>query len=251
MIKTVCKYDKELEIFLKDVVEFTLKNYGADLNLSRLELIELMDIAEFDVEKDGMTRDGGTKIIVTSRLYECLPNYHINDLKENTEFQQIVNTMYHEMGHVTDWLNYPKLYMIATSDNDIEKFMPPFFWLEYLAEKRSCQKDFSGNMSICDQFIQCDWNPYEMDSTSAKKSNFFYLNKVLAYFLARVMNGITEVNYIDKIPNGLLKEYLNKLMIEIRRLENLLPFDDMKFLDDLHEIMDCYYKKFKQIFSPR
>ena len=210
-----------------------------------------MDITKFDVPKDGMTCEEGTKIIVTSRLYEYLPNYHINDLKENAEFKQIVNTMYHEMGHVTDWLSYPKMYKIAESDNDIRKFMPALFWLEYLAEKRSCQNDFVGSMSICNQFIQHKWHSYKIDLTSVATSNFFYLNKVSSYFLARVMNGGIEENYMDEICNDLLKEYLKKLMIEIRRLETLLPFDDINFLNDLYEIMNCYYKKFKRAFSPK
>ena len=243
--------DSIWEIFLKSVVKYTLDIYSAELNLSRLKLIELINISEFEIQKDGSACENGTKIILTSRLYDMLPNYNIEELEDNRDFKTIVNTMYHEMGHITDWVNYPKLYEIAESDSDIKKMLPALFWLEYLAEKRSCQVAILDKMDICEQFVQNEWHPYKINLSSADTSNFFYLNKVISYFLPRIMDKDVTAYYLNRINNKLLTKYLEKLIDEIEQLEKLLPFDDIDFLTNLYEIMNEYYKKFKRAFTLR
>lgn len=43
--------------------------------------------------------------MITSRLYDILPCLSIEKLENNPNFKMIVNTLYHEMGHITDWEN--------------------------------------------------------------------------------------------------------------------------------------------------
>lgn len=64
-MRVFCKYNIELDIFLKDVVEYTLDIFGRKLTLDALQEIELIDIKDFSYETDGRDCDGGKKIIVT------------------------------------------------------------------------------------------------------------------------------------------------------------------------------------------
>ncbi len=75
-------------------------------------------IKGFSYNTDGRTHDGGKKIIVTSRLYDDLPTYKIEGLKDNIDLNMIVNTMFHEMGYVTDWASMPNLYLAAENMDD-------------------------------------------------------------------------------------------------------------------------------------
>ena len=67
-MKIICKYNKELEKFLKKVVRYTLKKYGEGLNLERLETIELKEIVQNVLDTDGRTCDNGTSIVVVYKL---------------------------------------------------------------------------------------------------------------------------------------------------------------------------------------
>lgn len=51
IVKIICQYNKELEYFLEEVVEYTLSKYGQELNLVKLQEIELKDISEFVLKK--------------------------------------------------------------------------------------------------------------------------------------------------------------------------------------------------------
>lgn len=87
----ICQYNKELEHFLENAVEYTLHKYGEELNLVNLQEIELMDISEFDLQKDGTTYENGTKIIVTSRLYDMLP---FDEPEKLSSLYEIMNRYY-------------------------------------------------------------------------------------------------------------------------------------------------------------
>ena len=136
-MKIIRQYNKELENFLEEVVEYTLNKYGQEWNLVNLQEIELRDIPEFDLKKDGTTYENGTKIMDTSRLYDMLPCLSVEKLENNSNFKIIVNTLYHEMGHITDWAQYPRIYAEAESMENKEVGLPTLFWFEYIAEKRS------------------------------------------------------------------------------------------------------------------
>jgi len=73
------------------------------LYLDSLQKIELRNIKEFEYDIVGRILEAGTVIWVTSRLYENLPSYNIKDLQDDTNFIMLVNTLYHEMDHATDW----------------------------------------------------------------------------------------------------------------------------------------------------
>lgn len=241
----------ELDVFLKDVVEYTLGIFGEQLTLDALQEIELMDIKNFSYDTDGRTGNGGKKIFVNSRLYDKLPIYRIEELKENVDFIMIVNTMFHEMGHVTDWISMPSLYAAAENMSDGKAMIASVFWLEYLAEKRSSEEGLVDYMDYCDDFVRRKWSAYKLDFQNASESNFYYLNKALSYFMARTTNTSKRNRYLDKIINPLLKDYVIDVGKEIINLENQMPADDLSILDDLYEIMNKYYKEFRDRFTPK
>lgn len=250
-MKIICQYDKRLENFLKDVVDYTLCKYGQELNLDNLQQIELMNISEFDLLKDGSTEEHGTKIILTSRLYDMLPSFSVENLESNPNFKMIVNTLYHEMGHVTDWKKYPKLYAEAESMDNLKIGLPALFWLEYLAEKRSCLKDGSNNSDFCKQFVECQWRAYYSNFDDIDENNFFYLNKVIPYFMARTIDVSVRKTYMNEISNELLIGYIDELSTEIEQMEKMLPFDEPEKLSSLYEIMNRYYKQFRDRYLPK
>ncbi len=175
-MRVFCKHSIELDAFLKNVVEYTLDIFGEKLILEALQEIELVDIKEFSYNTDGRACDGGKKIIVTSRLYDRLPTYKIEELKGNVDFTMIVNTMFHEMGHVTDWLSMPNLYLVAENMDDGKTLVTSVFWLEYLAEKRSSIEGLVNHSDYCDDFVSRKWESYKFDMENASENNFYYLN---------------------------------------------------------------------------
>ena len=238
-MRIFCKYNIELDIF------------GKKLRLDALQEIELIDIKEFSYDTDGRACDGGKKIIVTSRLYNKLPTYSIEELKDNIDFIMIVNTMFHEMGHVTDWASMSGLYAAAENIDDGKAMVTSVFWLEYLAEKRSSIEGLVNHSDYCDDFSSRRWKSYKFDMENVSESNFYYLNKALSYFMARTIELSERNRYVDNMAKPLLKDYVIAIGKEIINLENKMPFDDILILDDLYDIMDTYYKKFKAKFMPK
>lgn len=172
-VKIIRQYNKELENFLEEVVEYTLNKYGQELNLVNLQEIELRDIPEFDLKKDGTTYENGTKIMDTSRLYDMLPCLSVEKLENNSNFKIIVNTLYHEMGHITDWAQYPRIYAEAESMENKEVGLPTLFWFEYIAEKRSQSKDNSNSTEFCEQFVKGQWHAHYSSFDDIEEENFF------------------------------------------------------------------------------
>ena len=48
MIEAYCKYDKEMDLLVKDVVKYTLNKYGKQLNISTLKEVEVRNVQEFE-----------------------------------------------------------------------------------------------------------------------------------------------------------------------------------------------------------
>lgn len=107
-----CEYNPGISSFLEQVVKYTIEKFGFDLDLSSLKSIKLISKLNVQYPTDGRTINGGTEIILTSRLYDFLPSFEIEKLYENKYFKMIVNTIYHEMVHINDWKNMPKLYTL-------------------------------------------------------------------------------------------------------------------------------------------
>ncbi|MBU5439816.1 hypothetical protein KQI42_17505 [Tissierella sp. MSJ-40] len=250
-MRVFCKYNIELDIFLKNVVEYTLDIYSKKLTLDALQEIELVDIKEISYNTDGRTCDEGKKILVTSRLYDKLPTYRIEELKDNVDFIMIVSTMFHEMGHVMDLTSMPNLYAAAENMNDGKAMVTSVFWLEYLAEKRSSLEGLVNHSDYCDDFASRKWKSYKFDMENASESNFYFLNKALSYFMARTIEISERNRYVDKMINPLLKNYVIDIGKEIINLESQMPFDDILILDGLYDIMNTYYNKFKGKFMPK
>lgn len=239
-----CNYDNKLEKFLQMVVDYTLELYGKDLNLSLLNEIELVKKETFSFYTDGRVVENGRKIILTSHLYENLDNYDIQEIKDTESFKTIVRTVYHEMGHISDMRRFPKLYSSAINDKNLKEVLPSFFWLEYLAERRSCKISLKIDNDYCEDFVAREWKVRGLNLQSASEDNFFYLNKALAYFLARILENNKFSLYTRNLKNNILREYITDLKAEILRLEEKAPFDSIETLDDLFEIMKNNLKKF-------
>lgn len=249
-LEIICEYDKELNILLKEVVKYTIEIYNSELRLDSLQKIELRNIKEFGYDTDGKTLEDGTIIWVTSRLYEKLPSYNIKEIEDNINFILIVNTLFHEMGHVTDWLVMPRLYNAALNIHNKKSMFAALFWLEYLAEKRSSSNDRVNYSEYCDDFVKRPWKAYKVDFETCTDDNFFYLNKTLSYFMGRTVKVVIRKKYMAVISNELLKGYIEELDLELKRLEGKMPFDEVPELEQLYKIMNNYYKKFKQKYAP-
>lgn len=245
-MKVFCGHNPELDVFLKEAVNYTLNLYGKNLRLDALQEIELWDRKEIEYDTDGKTLFSGTKIIITSRLYEKLPSLNIAELQDNEDFLQIVNTLFHEMGHVSDWLSMPKLYKCVEESISRKYSIVALFWLEYLAEKRSCIEGRADHTEFCRDFIGREWRSYKNEDANWTESNFLYLNKVLAYFMGRTTKPGDRVQYMSKMVNPLLKEYIKALEPLISKLEKEMPFDDASKLNDLFEVINRYFKMFNR-----
>lgn len=249
-MRIICRYDEEMEGFLQKAVDYTLNIYGDSLDISNLEEIELCNIKEFTYETDGKTIDDGRKILVTSRLYDLLPTLNISELENSNVFRMIINTLYHEMGHVMDWRRFPNIYAAALKSSNMKEALPSLFWAEYLAEKRSSMNELVENEKFCEDFAAKKWNAYKFDMENASETNYFYMNKVIPYVFARKRVPCRRIQYINNLTNDLLKEYLLILNNEVLRLEDLGFFDTVDELFPLYEIMNEYYKKFRIRFKP-
>lgn len=240
MIEAYCKYDKEMDLLVKDVVKYTLNKYGKQLNISTLKEVEVRNVQEFECPIDGRVVDK-TKIVLTSRSFELLPSYEIKRLYKNKNFRQIVCTLFHEMGHINDMVKYPVLYDTIENSDDMEKAPPSLFWTEYLAEKRSVSVDPSAK-DFCEEFVSTSWNIQKRSTGTATTGDFFYLNKALPYFIVRA--EYINKDYFDRINNEIVTEYVSEVYGELQRLMEKPCFDDPKILEPLYEIINKYYKKF-------
>lgn len=252
-MKVYCSYNQELHNFLNKVVKLILNEYGPQLNLATLEEIELVNKNELAYETDGKTVSN-SKIIVTSRLYELLPTLNIDLLKDNHYYKQLKQTIFHEMGHINDMVYMPNLYNYVFENFQKKTVnytsMSSLFWLEYIAEKRSFGFEKLYDMEICDNFVEAKW----MCSMSSNFSdfnddNFFYLTKILPYFLVKTRPEDIKQEYLSKIQNSLVKEYIEELDNEIKHLESIVLFDNLNELNNLCVIIKKYEKLFISKFS--
>ena len=245
-----CTYNSAYEKFLKEVVAYVINFCGAELDLSGIEKIELIDSGEFEYETDGKIYNEGRNLIVTSRLYDQLEQLNIKDIENTENFQLIVNTLYHEMGHASDWKKMPRLYGLVEENATSALGLASLFWTEYLAEKRSSEKGLVSYDSFCLDVAQSEWKVYKVDFCKVGTDNFFYLCKVLPYFMGRTIASEKREKYLGIMKNSLVKEFILELDQEIKHLEKEYPFDAPEKLRDLYDIMNKFYKKFKKAFMP-
>lgn len=249
-MKVFCLYNNEFHEFLDKVVKQVLAIYGSKLNITSLEEIELVDKNEFSYPTDGKMINS-KKIVVTSRLYELLPSFDIDNLEDNNDYKLIINTLYHEMGHISDMVIMKKLYTHGLNEGYKKEQITSRFWLEYIAEKRNVWFD-DNDVKFCKDFINGNWMCSIYDPCSNfDGSNFFYLLKVLPYFLAKSNSVKLREKYLSMIKNKLLKDFIVDLGDEIKKLEKIGIFDDILLLDDLYDIINMYYKKFMNAFKAK
>ena len=175
-MRVFCKYDLELDRFLKSVVSYVLNLFDNNIVLNGLEEIELVKQINGVSITDGRISDDGKKIILTARLFDRLPTYDIPKLKFNEDFQTIVCTIYHEMGHIADRNTMPSIYAAAVSQStDDKQILAPFFWAEYLAEKRSSETNLVSHQDFCDDFVKQEWKSFDYNLDNPTEDNYFYL----------------------------------------------------------------------------
>lgn len=249
-MKVYCSYDKDYDVFLKEVTNLVLDKYGSQLNLDTLEEIELIDNKSFsdEYETDGKVLSK-SKFIVTSRLYELLPTLEIDKLNSNDDYKMLRKTLYHEMGHINDMVFMPNLYNCVFINFENRKLnadsISSLFWIEYLAEKRTAFFENVYNLEICDKLVTKKWHCSIADPFAHYgEKNFFYLTKLLPYFLARTNREDLRKQYLNQIENELLIQYINEIDDEVRSLETKGLFDNVRFLKRLYTIIDKYNKAF-------
>lgn len=247
-MRIFCQYNPQLDCFLKGLVEYVLDSYGNQLLLDDLEEIEL--IKDLPGSSDGRVIEGGKKIVLSSRLFSLLPTYEVSELLENINYRLIVNTLYHEMGHVSDMKTMPHIYAVAQNLEKEDQMLPAFFWAEYWAEKRSCSSNIIDYTEYCEDFANREWKSYKFDFCTGAEENFFYLCKTLSYYMGRTTDLVIRQKFCAKMKNALLKSFIDSLGSELFMLEEQLPFDDAEKLSNLSLIMNEYRLKFHQTFSP-
>lgn len=213
--------------------------------LGEIELIE--DLPGFS---DGRTIQGSKKIVLASRLFHGLPTYEISKLSNNENYRHIISTIFHEMGHASDMKAMPNIYAIAQDLEHKEQMLPAYFWIEYLAEKRSYSANIASHIEYCEDFVARKWRSYRFDFCTYTEENFFYLCKALAYFMGRTIDSNMRQEYCAKMKNPLLKSFISSIAEELLVLESYLPFDDVGKLFDLENIMNTYYWRFCETFMP-
>ena len=238
----ICSYNDNLKSFLVEIVQFVLTKYAKDLDLSNLTEVELFKKEDFPYSLDGRTTKGGTKIILTSRLFELLPCFSIEKLNGNADFNLILETLYHEMGHVNDWLLMQSLYRAVADASDPKDVMAVQFWLEYIAEKRSCLLGLSqkAHIDFCEVFISWKWPAKQFNYEDASMNNYFYLVKVIPYFLARSIDSMERADYLFRMRNLILKDFISDLDKEIKRIETIGLFDSVEPLRPLSQVINIY-----------
>ena len=243
-----CSYNQALYDFLNKVVGLILDKYGTQLNISSLEEIELINKKDLPYETDGKVLSK-SKIIVTSRLYELLPTLTIGELNDNNDYLMLRKTLYHEMGHINDMELMPKLYDCVLEGFNNRKVnaecISSLIWIEYIAEKRTATFENVYNLEICDELVTKKWhcsiaNPY----SHYGERNFFYLTKVLPYFIARTGNEDKRSQYLSQIENKFVVDYIKEIDTELNYLESKETFDDPRVLRGLDGIIDKYLNIF-------
>lgn len=247
-VRVFCKYDQQLDHFLKSIVEYVLVSYGNQLFLDDLGEIEL--IGDLPGLSDGRAIQGGQKIVLASRLFHELPTYDTSKLLNNENYRHIASTLFHEMGHASDMKMMPHIYAVAQNLENKEQMLPAFFWAEYLAEKRSSSANIASHIGYCEDFVNRKQQSYKFDFFTDTEENFFYLCKALAYYMGRTIDFNMRQKYCAKMRNPLLKSFTSSLDEELFVLESFLPFDDAEKLSNLSNIMDKYYLRFYETFTP-
>lgn len=252
-MKIYCFYSHEYDTFLNKIVALILDKYGSQLNIGTLQEIELIDKNDLPYETDGKVLNA-SKIIVTSRLYELLPHLDIDALNGNENYAMLRKTLYHEMGHINDMALMPKLYNCVLESFEGRKInadsIVSLLWIEYVAEKRTAFFENAYNLEICDEFVKRKWHCTIADPYARYgDKNFFYLTKLLPYFMARTNKKDLREQYLNRIENKLLIQYINEIDSELRLLETKGLFDDVYFLKRLYTIIDKYYKAFMNKYA--
>lgn len=221
-MKIECIYNQEYEKFLKEVVAYVTNLCESELDLSGIEKIELIDSNEFDYKTDGKIYNKGKNLIVTSNLYDQLEQLDIKYIENTENFKLIINTLYHEMGHASDWKKMPTLYGLVEDNAASDLGLASLFWLEYLAEKRSSEKGIVNYDSFCLDVAQNEWKMYMVDFDKVGEHNFLYLCKVLPYFMGRTLDSPKRKKYLDIMKNNLVKKFILELDQEIKNLKRHL-----------------------------
>lgn len=237
------KYDSILVI----LVDRVISKYSDQLNIDSLEVIWLKDVKEFSLPIDGRSENRGKTIIITSRLFDLLSFDNAGNVVEDETYQALENTLYHEIGHLTDRGIFSEIYNIAENENsEWIDIVVSIIWIEYVAQKRT-RINTKETREFCANFINMDWEPYRVDFDPHSKS-FSYLNKTIPYFMARA-ELIYGKYYMDNIENEVVRNYIVELQQELIKLEELIPFSEYKKLSRLKGIVEKYYMIFKKEYK--
>lgn len=247
-MKIVCRYSRELGKFLEEVVNVVLNTLAQNLQLKGLDMIELIPEESFPCSADGRTINSGKKIILSSRLYELLPCFNISELEGNEDYQLLLCTLYHEMGHINDWMLMPNLYAMVTEGDNLIQALAALMWLEYLAEKRSERIRNISNDTLCDDYVAIKWQPINFNAEDSNRWNFVYLSKATVYFIVRTLSLPKREKYMKRIKSELLKKYVDELDREFINLERQKYFDTINKLSGVIEMLISYYRQFKSEF---
>lgn len=104
----------------------------------------------------------------------------------------------------------PNLYRVVEENPTSAEGVASLFWLEYIAEKRSVEKNLVDHDSFCTDIAKSEWRAYKTEFGRAGSDNFTYLCKVLPYFMGRTIDPQKRKKYMGIMKNRLVKEFDNR-----------------------------------------
>lgn len=234
----VCKFNKNYEVFLRNVYEYIIVNFAQDFYLSSLTKIEIVD--SLPGSSDGRMVDANN-ILLSKRLYGLLSTFDIEALKGNDDFNSIVGTLYHELCHINEQTIMPNIHSVCYNDETNIEYCVALFWIEYIVELKTNTVLKRNNDKFCNDVASCDWKINKFNFEDADTSNYFYLLKVLPYVLANCYNH-KSTTYFDKIKNSSIRNMAIELNDAVLEILKEYPFDD---INKLHKIKTVFltYKK--------
>lgn len=235
----VCKFNNYYENFLSKIYKNVITNFARDFDLSALSKIEIVEVLHGS--SDG--RLIGNDILLSKRLFDLLPTLDIESLENNSVFNLLISTLFHELCHLNERSITPNIHSMCDRDIiDIDYFVA-LVWIEYIVELKTNlvfkrkKTDFRKAVALNEWKI-CKSNFNDFDT-----SNYFYLVKVLPYILAD-LDDTTINEYSKQIKNTVVKRMVIELYYTVTRIKKYYPFDDFKILNQIKNILLHYENHF-------
>lgn len=243
-------FEKE---FLYEIVLSVIEKHCCDINIKDVT-VTVVPIDYLPNQSSGRIENG--KILLSYQLlkevsnnnpfYDANSKLTVEEIEKNLETQESIlvlkSTIFHEIVHLSRKETIPALYEAVEKywDDDIFLAMAAQYWVEYDAHLISNRlESLIVSKNFCECFISFDWKMNE--------HGYWYILKCLPYFTAR-MKLLEDNNIhldINEIKNKKIIELIKKIQDESSKLERVIPFDELSYLDGIKIVFDEMYEEIK------